>query len=351
MLNINPKVNNSIYPPNEFNSFYKESKNSIESTGQTLSNGDEFQLAKALSIYKNSQFCVDTGSANNYVINEPLNTLQSPHEYFDGLTLLFKSTNTNTGASVIDYKSLGNKDIVINNSPLSSNDIISGQYYYLIFSSVNNNFELLHYVQIASDIDAFNKSNYKTLSPYLLSVNPLVQNFTLSYSVSGLSVVVSGGGTYKLTQDLLVSSESAPDDYYPVFKDVSNSTLSTYLDEINNKFVFPDNGNTFNKNKIDYQIRLKITYNHYAVGGANLIKFDAKIRRQVDNSIVYTFNEVIITDELAGTGKVYTSTALTYVAGVLDPYSVDGMYLEVESNGSSDRNMTVTGVQIMIVKF
>jgi hypothetical protein len=63
-------------------------------------------------------YAVDTGTANTYLVSLP----HAPASYADGLQVIFKPTNTNTGASSINVNGLGVKSI----KTLSGTDPVAG---------------------------------------------------------------------------------------------------------------------------------------------------------------------------------------------------------------------------------
>ncbi len=65
-------------------------------------------------------YAVDTGAANAYVVTLPY----APASYSDGLEVVFRTSNANTGASTINANSLGIKAIVhTDGSDVVANDI------------------------------------------------------------------------------------------------------------------------------------------------------------------------------------------------------------------------------------
>ena len=92
-----------------------------------------------------SQYTVDTGTANTYVI-APSPAITS---YVTGQKFSFKAINNSTGASTINVNSLGTKSLVKNGSvAINNGDIVSGQIYEVQYDGTN--FQLLagNYPQI-----------------------------------------------------------------------------------------------------------------------------------------------------------------------------------------------------------
>ena len=97
----------SIPPAASIENPQREVVNTIIDAGLTPTDADLSQLAKAIQSgqlnYKH-----DTGTANAYAALLTPN----PGSYFEGLGVILKILNSNTGASVLNLNSLGNKPIV-----------------------------------------------------------------------------------------------------------------------------------------------------------------------------------------------------------------------------------------------
>lgn len=87
-----------------------------------------------------SSYAVDTGAANAYVISIAPATLIA---YTDGMTLLFKASNANTGASTINLNSLGLRTIVRpDGTSLVADDIYAGQICQISYNATTSQFQL-----------------------------------------------------------------------------------------------------------------------------------------------------------------------------------------------------------------
>lgn len=84
-------------------------------------------------------FAVDTGTANSYVV-----TLDaSITSYTDGLQVVFRPLNSNTGTATINLNGLGAKSIVLTNSdPISAGDISAGAVIDARYSTATGFFHL-----------------------------------------------------------------------------------------------------------------------------------------------------------------------------------------------------------------
>lgn len=106
-MNIVDQVIGGTLTPSEYNQHKNSNQNAIESSGQTLSNADLFQLSKALAAYATvSSFYTDSGIANAYVLNS-IASFEAPAAYEVGMQVRFRAGNENTGASTINVAALG----------------------------------------------------------------------------------------------------------------------------------------------------------------------------------------------------------------------------------------------------
>jgi hypothetical protein len=81
----------------------------------------------------------DSGAANAYVVTASTQIVS----LFDGLTIRFKASASNTGASTINVNGLGAKSIVRpTGSALAAGDVLSGQFAEVAYSSTNDNWQL-----------------------------------------------------------------------------------------------------------------------------------------------------------------------------------------------------------------
>jgi hypothetical protein len=144
MRNIPHKITGDDLTADEFNDIPTEEENLITSTGQTLTAGDLYQIAKAVAMYAAvGDFYVDSGSANDYILTA-VSPLQAPTQYMDGFRVRFRIGHTNTGSATINVNSLGIKNIVKEDgiTPLGAGDLVLGEHGELIFNANINAFEL-----------------------------------------------------------------------------------------------------------------------------------------------------------------------------------------------------------------
>jgi hypothetical protein len=110
-MDVVSKSTGDSYSAAELNQSTNELENSIESTGQTLSSGDVFQVGKTMANYvSHGDFYTDSGAASAYVLTVG-SPKQTPTAYVAGFRARFIVGNTNTGASTVNAGALGVKDI------------------------------------------------------------------------------------------------------------------------------------------------------------------------------------------------------------------------------------------------
>lgn len=103
----------------------------------------------------------DTGTADNY----QLATISGStvNEYTDGMVVVFKPLNTNTGASVVQIESLGTRDVTYyDGTPLQSGALLQNKHSQLVYNLSSTRFEL---VGISSDIELIGKNLISGLVP------------------------------------------------------------------------------------------------------------------------------------------------------------------------------------------
>lgn len=126
---------------NESNSVTNEIKTPVTTSGQTPTSGlgadtDTNMLARAMTIYsQGAGVYTDSGSANSYILTNVGSYIQ-PGSYFDGMTVIFKPDNANTGNSAVNVSTIGSKKILLNDgSEVPSGGITTDRYYSLVYDS------------------------------------------------------------------------------------------------------------------------------------------------------------------------------------------------------------------------
>ena len=152
MRNISTKTDNvgDTLPADDFNANLRsELQNLVLSAGFSLDpeggpDTDVEMFGKSITLYSNaSQYYVDSGAADAYVLART-GTIKALTSYIDGVIVVFKAANSNTGPSTINVDSLGVKDLVDNTgAALTGVEITSGQYIMARYNSSTDDFELL----------------------------------------------------------------------------------------------------------------------------------------------------------------------------------------------------------------
>ena len=128
-------------------------------------------------------------------------------------------------------------------------------------------------------------------------------------------------------------------------RDTSNSLIINLLDATNDKFVFPSNLNTFNKDYKGYIIRVNCLVD-FAGGANDTEEYNFRIRRVIDDSIIDT--RVLPRVELNNINNNNRGVLFqTFVNGESDPYVLDGMYIDIDvpTNG---RAITFKSLSVLI---
>ena len=135
-INGNPPTGTmgSIPPAASIENPQREVVNTISDAGLVPTDADLSQLAKAIQSGQ-LNFKHDTGTANAYAaLMTP-----SPGSYFEGLGVILKIANSNTGASVLNLNSLGNKPIVRSDgvTPLSQGDLTVNGFVLFLYDGTS----------------------------------------------------------------------------------------------------------------------------------------------------------------------------------------------------------------------
>lgn len=203
--------------------------------------------------------------------------------------------------------------------------------------------------QLATSTEYFNKDDTKAITSNDIANDGSLAKFSVANSATGLTQVVAVGTTYNMLTSLLEGNEVSNTNIPIIYKNTANATQNTILDEINDKFLFPSNLNTFNLSYVPYLIRVIFTVNIPIIPNDRSTEFAIAIRRVIDNS------EVASTTFFKGTGaavtnKQYTAILKTFVNSETDPYVVDGCRVFIENSAGSETQITLTSVNIRIFR-
>jgi hypothetical protein len=144
----------SDQPAIEMNSVFDELINAVESSAQTLTDDDNFQLAKAISAYAaGGDFYTDTGSANTYTLGV-IGSKEAPNDYSEGMRIRFLAANANTSASTVNVAGLGSKSIKLNTSGTATpaGIIQAGKLTEAFYNTAGGYFVIANQYALKSDV-------------------------------------------------------------------------------------------------------------------------------------------------------------------------------------------------------
>lgn len=194
-MNINDKIEGSLYTPAEYNQMKNEIQNLETSSGLSLASNSN-QLKQAVARYvANASSYTDAGVADAYSLSV-IGSNDKPSAYVNGITARFIAGNTNTGASTLLISGLTAKSIKKNGfaDDLEAGDIVAGQLYMVYYSSGDNAWELtsLNFTSPSAGGGGFG-----------LNENPQSGNYSLDADDYGatndVTVVYTGSGGHTFT--------------------------------------------------------------------------------------------------------------------------------------------------------
>lgn len=203
--------------------------------------------------------------------------------------------------------------------------------------------------QLVTPAEYFNKNNTKAITSNDISNDVRLARFSIGNSATGLTQAVTVGGSYNFLISFLSTNETQASNIPIVYKTTANATQSNFLDDVNDKFLFPSNLNTFNLTYVPYLIRVIFTLDIPIIPNDRSTEFTIAIRRVIDNS------EVASTTFFKGTGsavtnKQYTAILKTFVNSEADPYVLDGCRVFIENSAGSETAITLKSVNLRIFR-
>jgi hypothetical protein len=117
-----------VFNVTDANNIKAETDNYIDTSSQTKSESDLFQMAKtgAVVASKGDFYKESVGSAADVYLLEADDDLADVWRLKNGMRFRFKVVNANTGASTVNINSLGAKDLKILGGDLSAGDLSVG---------------------------------------------------------------------------------------------------------------------------------------------------------------------------------------------------------------------------------
>ena len=134
-----------VFNVTDANNIKAETDNYIDTSSQTKSESDLFQMAKtgAVVASKGDFYKESVGSAADVYLLEADDDLADVWRLKNGMRFRFKVVNANTGASTVNINSLGAKDLKLNGgSALVGGELVVNQNVEIVFDESNDYFVL-----------------------------------------------------------------------------------------------------------------------------------------------------------------------------------------------------------------
>ena len=134
-----------VFNVTDANNIKAETDNYIDTSSQTKSESDLFQMAKtgAVVASKGDFYKESVGSAADVYLLEADDDLAGVWRLKNGMRFRFKVVNANTGASTVNINSLGAKDLKLNGgSALAGGELVANQNAEIVFDETNDYFVL-----------------------------------------------------------------------------------------------------------------------------------------------------------------------------------------------------------------
>jgi len=134
-----------VFNVTDANNIKAETDNYIDTSSQTKSESDLFQMAKtgAVVASKGDFYKESAGSAADVYLLEADDDLANVWRLKNGMRFRFKVVNANTGASTVNINSLGAKDLKLNGgSALAGGELVANQNVEIVFDETNDYFVL-----------------------------------------------------------------------------------------------------------------------------------------------------------------------------------------------------------------
>jgi len=136
---------NGVFNVTDANNIKAETDNYIDTSSQTKSESDLFQMAKtgAVVASKGDFYKESAGSVADVYLLEADDDLADVWRLKNGMRFRFKVVNANTGASTVNINSLGAKDLKLNGgSALAGGELVANQNAEIVFDETNDYFVL-----------------------------------------------------------------------------------------------------------------------------------------------------------------------------------------------------------------
>lgn len=224
MQDLNDKAINGSLTNIEWNGRSGEEQRVVEAWATLSGTAGDEQLEQAIAAYAAaSQFYTCTGPADAYVATV-LSGIQAPSDYFQGMVVRMRPSNTNTGASTVNVATLGVKDIVKEDaSVVLPGDLSINRDAYMRYDAGIGKFRLSVATsgQIVSLIsDSLNSGYLKRQSGSVIRLHPGLREI-LAINIDGEVVTRSTFIDFDITTDVEAGGEVASTAYYLYVENVA----------------------------------------------------------------------------------------------------------------------------------
>jgi len=315
-----------------------------------------------------------------------------------GTSILYQSlTNNNLNNPVTDitnWQQLGNLSKLI--EIVAASETAQGLVERATQTEVNTGTDTARYItpatlqnkvatelalgitQLATTTEYFNKNSAKAITADDIAEDVRILQYGVFNNTATVAVTIPTGNStadgtgnfvhgYNLLTPFLASNESRAGASNLVYKNISNSTQTTYLQEDAttdpnqansnlNKYLFPSNANTYNNAYTTFSIRVRVTLETLGSLGGNNAFIVLRLLRgdfNANNEKIVDKVDITLTDFDANSVLEFTRYfAFTFVSGESDPYVTDGVRLDIiESDLSTDTAaIQINSVNIAIEK-
>ena len=119
----------------EYNSLFNEAKGAV-TPFMALNEADNKQLAKSIDTASKAMFYTDAGTQNAIVLSRGATT-ETLETLFDGMVIMFKPANVNTGATTLKVKTLTAKNAFYDGVALVSGFLQTDSRYIAVYERSN----------------------------------------------------------------------------------------------------------------------------------------------------------------------------------------------------------------------
>jgi len=363
----------------------------------TVNAGNPFLLANDLSgqgflinIEPFQQYSSTT--TTNTITLSPVNGFPSP-AYVNLQSVRFTADISNTGDWLARIVVLPAKQIInsLDYLPLIAGDIIATRQYEMRFDTILDKWLLIvdpaiasqintdagtndrnfltplklrlsslattiarGVTQLATQLEFFNKNSTKSITALNIFNDVRNERYSVGNTIAGLSQVLPfgnaavGGNGYNLLTSLLAVNEDQKSNIVIPYRNIANAVQTKYLDEVNNKFLFPSNLFTYNNNNTAFTIRATVVCDIASTIGDS-VKFYIRLLRVIDNSIISS-KSVSQAEFPAQTGAIVTVEFKVFVETETDPFVLNGMYIDMLNDTGGNDAVTITSISVRIFK-